>query len=67
MTLLPLVQRIMGARFDHLTPALAFRLAAHLAAVVPELLHLPPDHHLSAEARLKVEDAIAEFELEVLP
>ena len=65
MEFIKVVQQILGVKFDKLTPALALKLGMQLAMIVPELLNLPPNHHLSAEARLKVEDVIAEFEKEV--
>ena len=65
MNLIKIVQAALGVKFDRLTPALALRLGMRLVSIVPELLSLPANHHLSGEARLKIEDAIAEFETEV--
>jgi hypothetical protein len=64
MNLLGIVTGALGLKFQNLTPALALSLGLKLAGVVPELLHLPADHHISEEGRLKIEDAIAEFEQE---
>jgi hypothetical protein len=64
MNLLGIVTSALGIKFQNLTPALALSLGLKLAGVVPELLHLPPDHHLSVEARAQIEDAIAQFEKE---
>jgi len=65
VNLLALVEHLMGANWGKITPGLAVQLGLKLAGVVPELLHLPADAHLSPEARLKIEDAIAQFETEV--
>ena len=65
MDLIKIVQAALGVKFDKLTPALALRLGMKLVGIVPELLSLPANRHLSGEARLKIEDAIAEFETEV--
>ena len=65
MEIIKIVQAALGVKFDKLTPALALRLGMELVGIVPELLNLPANHHLSSEARLKIEDAIAEFEKEV--
>ena len=64
-TLIEIVQAALGVKFDKLTPALALRLGMKLVGIVPDLLTLPPDHHLPAGDRLLIEDAIAEFEKEV--
>ncbi|WP_407543761.1 hypothetical protein Q0M94_28575 (plasmid) [Deinococcus radiomollis] len=65
MSILGIVTGALGIKFQNLTPALALSLGLKLAGVVPELLNLPADHHISEEGRLKIEDAIAEFEKEV--
>lgn len=64
-TLMEIVQGALGIKFQNLTPALALKLGLKLAGIVPDLLHLPADHHLPAGDRLLIEDAIAEFETEV--
>lgn len=64
-TLQQIVQAALGIKYDRLTPELGLRLGLKLAGIVPDLLHLPADHHLPAGDRLLIEDAIAEFETEV--
>lgn len=65
LPLIEIVKTALGVKFDKLTPALALRLGMKLVGIVPNLLHLPADHHLPAGDRLLIEDAIAEFETEV--
>ena len=67
MQLIEIVQQVLGINFKKLTPGLALRLGMQLVSIVPELLNLPPNHHLSGESRLKIEDVIAEFQKEMLP
>jgi hypothetical protein len=64
MNLLGIVTVALGLQFQNLTPALAISLGLKLAGVALESLYLPADHHISEEGRLKIEDAIAEFEKE---
>ena len=62
LSLIDIVKNALGIKFDKLTIALALQLGIKLVGVVPDLFNLPPNHHLPAEDRLLIEDAIAEFE-----
>jgi hypothetical protein len=64
--LIELIQGVLHGQSLNLTGIQWMSLGARLLPVVPELLNLPADYHLSPEARLKIQDVVAEFEKEIL-
>ena len=62
--LLELLKGVLGAKFGNLSAGQLLTLGARLLPVIPDLMDGDPK--LSPENRLKIEDAIAQFEAEVL-